>query len=596
MSITTRVAAVVATLFAGIGAIAFALPSKVYVFNDNRDRTNQFAKNYIWQELGLSNANGEMGKIQANGDITLGGNKVGEVIRDGGGNVVGYKNADGTKEAYDVDKTTTNTAWMRVEDNGELVIMKHGGGTNGTTGGGIHLDGSQSFDGFKQQGSNSQGTGAGFRNNRTKQPSGAYPLTPRPGANIKITLYVCNGGTDPDGGGGPKKSVGATAGEVPGVGSVAAFPKKLAGKITLSFPSGTPAQQQAALRKLKKAAKDAGFGNAKTDVDDPGILSWIMSLPADTRYETVNNAIAGTGATAALRYSTDPPVDLDDIDAFEPVQMLLPGFSGIYSISPPIPQLSMSLVVSPGDLGAPELFQIDKLSADVPPPVGQWATAAWDLREMGYEAPTAGPLEYRIEYVGNPALARPMQFDFGTGVWVPVGPHTVVGNEVVLDLPGAHMIAVAEDARQARVLSVSAAQGSLVEAFVWDPTTSYVDAIVRSGGIVLFSNQKVSKLQVDYDCAAPGTMFDVRLAAFVGASTGTLTIEALNRGTGLYETIGTFAMGSSLDGYRVENVPAAAYLNASRELSLRYKSVVTVPTVTSTVNTSYAITEVILHD
>ncbi|MGE4215731.1 MAG: hypothetical protein AB7F50_01600 [Fimbriimonadaceae bacterium] len=595
MSIGTRLAAVVASLFFGLGTLAHALPAKVFVFNDNRDRTNQFAKNYIWQDLGLSSPDGEMGQIQANGDITLGGNKVGEVIKNGAGQVIGYKNADGSKEAYDVDKTTTNMAWMQVENDGCLVIMKHGGGTNGTTGGGIHLDNSQSFDGFKQQGSNSQGTGAGFRNNRNKQPSGAYPLTPRPGANIKITLYVCNGGTDPDGGG-PKRSVGSTAGDVPGVGSVESYPRKLQGKIVPSFKSGDMTQQKAALRALKKCAKDAGFGNAKTDIDDPGINSWIMSLPASTRYSTVNNCIAHTGACIRLRYTTDPIVDVDDIDAFEPVQMFLPGFGGVYAINPPIAELSMSLVIEPGDLGMPELFQLDKLSADGPPPIGQWATGAWDLREMDYEGHTPGPLTYHIEYAGNPGLARPFQYDFGANMWVPVGPHSVIGNEVVLDLSGAHMVAIAEDARQAKALAVTAAQGSLVDSGIWDPDRSFVDAVIKSGGIVLFSNQKVSKLQVDYDGSAPGSFFDVRLAASVGASTGDLTIEALNRGTGLYETIGAFTMNQMLDGYRVENVPAAAYLNASRELSLRYKTVVAVPTVTSSVNTTFSFIEVTLHD
>lgn len=595
MSRVLHWAAVVALATVGLARVAWSLPDKVFVFNDNADRTNQFAKNYIWQDLGLSNDDGEMGTVQPNGDITLGGNKVGEVIKNANGDVIGYRNADGTKEAYDVDKTSTNMAWMRVADNGCLVVMKHGGGRNGTTGGGIHLDGSQSFDGFKQQGTNGNGTGAGFRNNQTKQPNGPYPLTPRPGANIKITLYVCNGGTDPDGGG-PKRSVGATAGDIPGVSQVESFPRKLQGKITPSFKQGNLEQQRAALRALRKCARDAGFQNAKTAIDDAAINSWILSLPANTRYSTVNNCIAHTGACIRLRYSTDPTVDADEVGAFEPVQQFDPGFVGTYTISPPIPEPSMELVIGPGDLSLPELFQIDKLSSEVPPPIGQWATAAWDVREMGYEGPTAGPLEYRIEYYGNPALARPMMFDFGSGMWMPAGPHTVLGNVVVLEVPGAHMVAVAEDARQATVLGFSAAQGTLVDGAVWDPAASYMDAIVKSGGIVLFSNQKVSKLQVDYSLAPPGTKFDVRVAALVGAVTGTLTIEALNRGTGLYEPLGSFAMGSSLGGYRVENVPAAAYLNGSREMSLRFKSEVSVPTVTATVDTTYASIEVTVHD
>lgn len=554
-----------------LAASALALPGKVFVFNDNKDRTNQFAKNYIWQELGLMDANGQPGTVQPNGDIMVGGNKVGEVIKNGAGQVVGYKNADGSQEAYDVDKATTNEAWMRVANDGCLVIMKHGGGRDGTTGGGIHLDNSQTYDGF------GQGTGAGFRNNRNKNQSGAYPLTPRPGANIKITLYVCNGGTDPDGGG-PKKSVGESAGTVPGVGSVESWPRKLAGTVTWSFKQGDINQQRAALRILRKMAKEAGFSNAKTDLDDAGLTSWMMSLSANDRYKIVNDAIASTGACIGFRYSTNPPVWLqDDVDAFEPVHQYTPGVPGVYTISPPIPELSMALVIDPGDLALPELFQIDKLSAEVPPPIGRWATAAWDVREMEFEPFTPGPLEYRLQYAGNPSLARPMQFDSAMGAWVPVPGGFFSGGAFVFRIHGPRIVAVAEDCRRVPVVSMAAAQGALLEGGVWDPADSDLDATLAAGPPAPGPKRSAAVLEVVYDGSAPATLFDVRGVFGVNTPAGVLQVQAKNPGTGQFDTLGTFTATEARTAFRLENLPGGVYLDASRRLVLRYRAVMAGP-------------------
>ena len=116
-------------------AHAHAQPSTVFVWNrpppGMPNEADFVGEGFIWQELGLLDANGKPGHIIVNGTNIFimddAGNILGEVIRNADGQFIGYRNRDGTKEAYDINSGyTMSNAWKRVAPNGELHILKHG--------------------------------------------------------------------------------------------------------------------------------------------------------------------------------------------------------------------------------------------------------------------------------------------------------------------------------------------------------------------------------------------------------------------------------------------------------------------------------------
>jgi hypothetical protein len=134
-------------------------PSTVFVYNGTRDTFNNNAQGYIWQQLGLLDANGRPGTVQGNNIVDGSGNVLGSVIRDAGGTIIGYRNAAGTMEAY---------------EHGVRYTDKDGHTHNG---GGIQLDNGQIYDGF------GEGTGVGY--------NGPYTLTARSGVSITVNANGC---------------------------------------------------------------------------------------------------------------------------------------------------------------------------------------------------------------------------------------------------------------------------------------------------------------------------------------------------------------------------------------------------------------------
>ncbi|MCW5935911.1 MAG: hypothetical protein KIT11_01205 [Fimbriimonadaceae bacterium] len=576
---------------------AFAAPDKVYVFNDDRDQANQFAKNYIWQDLGLLEPDGKPGTIQPNGDITNSQNqKIGSVIKDGQGRVIGYRSLDGTKEAYDVNRTTTNMAWMAVAPNGCFVVMKHGGGRNGTQGGGVHLDGGRTFDGVRPQGQQG-GTGAGFQNNKPpKNPSGGYELTPRPGANIKVTLYVCNGGTDPDGPGGPKKSVGQSFGGVPGVGTVEDFPRKLAGYIDWEFTKGTPQQRAAALRKLKKEAKERGFMPPNsTKVEDANVSAFINSLPAGTAYAFLNDLIRNTGACVGLRYRTDPPVDFGiDPPIYEPVAQYDAGMAFVYTFDPQISMLTAKVIAEPGDLVEVETFQLDIFEPPKPAPFGRFCSGIFDFRDAGVTNMTTGLLTYELEFIGNPGRITPMFYDFVADDWTPIPP-SFVGPTIRFDIPGQRMVSVVENVQPVLIENGVGVLGSVLDYGVWSPEDSAdLDLTIKTGGPQQSRTTYTSLFQLDCRATAiPERRLDIRCVARVDQVTANLTVEILDRNQNQYVTVGTANLTTSDRFIQIFGVDATNFLDGEGRFSMRLRSTRTGPLLFPGITTTYSHFEVV---
>lgn len=584
-----------------VSCLALAQPNTVYVFNDgDRDPTNQFAKAYIWQKLGLNEPNGKPGTIHPDGSIKdSGGNLLGHAIKNGQGQVIGYSNSDGSKEAYDVTVSPTREAWMRVADNGHFIVMKHGarkGGTDDPAGGGIHLDGGGAYDGFREGGQNGNGTNNGMNDQIRRQKNGPYDLPPRPGANIKVTLYVCNGGKDPDGELPNRRSVAGTAGDVPGVGPVQSWPKPLGGSSGLTF-GGTQAQVDAARRRLKKAAKKSGFRSAAAEPTDSELDRFVLTFPADERFARIEQIIAGTGATVSLHYSTEEPMGDDVvIPPWSSPMQAEPGFFTRCTFEVPITDVTAELIIEPGDLTLPDMFKIAKVS-DFSAPLGEWGSGVFDFRELGVQRPSAGPLTYRVQYLGNPLLAAPTVFDFQQGRFVPVPSWHFEGDRVVFDASGAQVCAVVELADQATTETVTALRGTLLDWGIWTPGNgSEFDAQISNYGLVPIYEGIVSALGVGLLRNGAGTLADVRGQVLVDQPAGVLQVQFLNRASGLYVTVGTASTGMAAQTFRVENVPLAAYLDADGRFRMRLRSVINSPTVSMRFITSYKLIEVTTHN
>ncbi len=171
--------------------------NNVYVYNGEFSWYDSLCKGYALQELGLLKS----GKPNMSAEFE---------IKNAGGNVIGYKSPDGTKEAYDLRATSLTTAYQRLVNTagGLLFICVHGEGHEDFdesppkhhAGGVIRLDNFDQFTGF------GKGTGA-----RLRGKIGAYPLGQAPKGNLnpplEVHLHACYSASDPDGAGKPEISV-----------------------------------------------------------------------------------------------------------------------------------------------------------------------------------------------------------------------------------------------------------------------------------------------------------------------------------------------------------------------------------------------------
>lgn len=412
---------------APVGAALAQAPTTVFTFSRSNDAYDMSAQGFIWTQLGLMGPDNRPGTTNAaTGEIRVGMNVVGQVLLDVADNVVGVRNAAGTMRAYDTFNSgwTTNEAWMTVANGGQFTIFNHGlvrnVNANGMNvrqdGGGLLLDGRRPRDGFRTVGAAGAGTGAGF--------GAVYPLAARANANINVDLNACYSSNDPDGMG-PFTAVTPTAAGVTGVAGARGHVPVVA--VTAGFPiqGGTAQARAAAIMRLRQAAMDAGFNS---------LGLWVVSLPFDTRFATidavVNDPAVRVGITYRLREEprgNPPPNEIPDLDI---------PYGRVTLVDPPAPSSDVvinafdlpdslataSVRIGAGDLLAPTYLHISQL-VDLPAPAPAGlpvlASGVFDFRFNGEPTAVASALEYRLRLLENAPPDAVVHFFDGAG-WSPL--------------------------------------------------------------------------------------------------------------------------------------------------------------------------------
>ena len=430
------VAGVIALLILPVyGLSTSQQPSTVFVYNGTRDTFNNNAQGYIWQQLGLLDANGRPGTVQGNNVVDGSGNVLGSVIRDAGGTIIGYRNAAGTMEAYDVSAgATTRQAWERVANNGTLHIVKHGvrytdkdGHTH--NGGGIQLDNGQIYDGF------GEGTAVGY--------NGPYTLTARSGVSITVNANGCYTSNDPDGEG-PQRSVTDSVAAVEGVGTTQGHEGVVQTRLQIQLSGGTAAQRQAAWRALIAAARAAGFRDPDGKTGPNEVAGWLSSLSFQTQYSTAQDAVDGAvpppgTVRVRLGYSKAEAAGVRAATANDVGE-------GGYSVTPNLISLFgveyfggmwpwAWLRVPSGSLTAPTMFHIDQIGV---PPASLPASSVvnsgmMDFEALGFTSPFSTPLEITLQYYDDSGPLTVYRYDTALG-WQQIPTKTVD--------PVAHIITV----------------------------------------------------------------------------------------------------------------------------------------------------------
>jgi hypothetical protein len=407
-------------------------PTTVYVYNHNNDTFDNCAEGFIWKQLGLLDPNTGRPGVRNGNNIVNPDDATdvwGAVITDAQNNVIGYRSANGTQEAYNVSSSaTTAQAWARVAAGGTLHIVKHGmyykdENDQQHNGGGIVLDGGEPYDGF------GAGTGTGYvRSNG--QPSGAYNLQPRPGANITMNINSCYSSNDPDDNG-PITTVTQSATTVPGV---APNPMGHVPEVYThpnpDMQGGTPEQRQTAFNALRAAA------SVPKDVNDQEagrlVGQWVGNIPFSQQYSRVQaiiDAAVGAGEiTLTLNYTKDEtgggggggmigstayhhhPVQYNDSSW---------GTTSFYFGDTVVASLDIPL----GSLSSPATFHINWLpDHPVAPPAGYLpASSAFDFETWTENLQLAQRVSVSLMYFGNPDSVKMFRYDAQAGAWVSPG-------------------------------------------------------------------------------------------------------------------------------------------------------------------------------
>ncbi len=402
------------------------MPTTVYAYNHNtKDGYDNNAEAWIWQELGLLDADGNPIAVPE-----------AQKIRNADGDVIGYRSADGTKEAYDLNSTATaDSAWQRVANDGTFHIAKHGVSFEADDmdyeGGGITLDGSKVYGGFKAVGGTGAGTGVDFGN-------GVYPITPRPGAGIQVDLNSCWSSKDPDGAQPEFESVEDSIAGIPGVGGVTGQMGTVQKRANSSLVGGTGAERNAAWEKLREQARKDGYpappkdGGARGATTDSDIGEWIADLPFDTRGATVQALIdmvvtpAGTVKLRVQLGKNPAPSFAAGVGGVGPSASggehthheRLGGFLPTSVVADHFGVPVAELVAPPGALPIPSVFVINQFAGAPAPPVGlELVSGTFDFVHRGL-LPILGPLGLELAHTGLPQLATLHRYDETTGAWV----------------------------------------------------------------------------------------------------------------------------------------------------------------------------------
>jgi len=489
------------------GGQAPEAPATVFVYNGVTNNFDSNAQGYIWQALGLLDANGKPGTVQGNNVVDGQGKTLGTVIRDGQDRIIGYRSADGKKEAYDVSAgATTVQAWNSVAVTGTLHIIKHGAfytddlGTR-HNGGGIRLDGDRLYDGFADS---AEGTGTGVGYTHGGEPSGPYVLPPRPGASIKVNVNSCWSSKDPDDDG-PETSVTGSAAGVQGVGSTEGHSTQVQGQVSVGLSGGTAAQQNQGWQALQAAASAAGFRDGNGNAGPNQVADWLSSLPFGSQHSTaqgvVDKAVPPPGTvTPQLSYSKAvqgtggaTAAQATGLGGYSVMPLLVrPGsrptryaYGGDWPDADPWP--SAWITVMPG-LVWPTVFHLDQLGE---PPAPLPANHALNSALMAVTAPGLStfpvPVEITLQYFDNLAPAVWHSASPASG-WVPlpVGVWDPAARQVTAPalMPGAY--AVLAQVAPGLAIAPPAQQGSgspgseVVYTLTVSNTGDYTDTIALS--------------------------------------------------------------------------------------------------------------------
>lgn len=410
-------------------------PDTVYCFCGAGDPYDQVARGWALGQLGLLDpATGEPYRAAANGDIkNAAGVVVGSEIRNAAGNRIGWRNAAGTREAYDVTAgATVNQAWQRVANNGDFHIIKHGfydeqDGVDGPTagdalGGGIQLDNGGAHDGFRDAAVAGPGTGAGY--------GAAYGLAARAGANISVHLCSCFADNDPDGLG-QQTSVTTSFRGVPGAGNV----NGPAGVSTINFSlsyMGNAANLNRVIDCMRDEAKRRKFirrDAANNEIGDAS--SWLQSLPFADQYSTAKAEVerclkklklAAGSVKPILAYTKPNPADAcgggDQCHDYYPCALAIGPAGGPAAYADGDMQAHLSIPA--GAVASRRLLKpaIRELPAGIAPNLAP-ASATVDFRYPGEPTFLAQAARLTLGVAGLPAGAVVEVFrQDGSGGWV----------------------------------------------------------------------------------------------------------------------------------------------------------------------------------
>lgn len=412
-------------------SVALALPNTVFVYNHlpgkNSDGLEGNALGFILQELGLLDANGKPDIPEAS------------IIRDGGGNVIGYRSADGTKEAYNVSSgATTDDAWKRVADGGLLHIIKHGASQKNAAGvleegGGLRLDGGNLYDGFTNKSSPGAGTGAGYKG-AGGVPRGPYGLTPRPGENITLNSNTCWSGKDPDGAG-PKTPVTTSGGGVPGVGTSEGEAAKMSAQVKAWLSGGTPAERQAAWERVRTAARNDGYppepegGGERGPTTDDDIMEYISDLDPDTRYDKLQEIIDPRKPPVVvlhLRYRKVNQTKSSEgfVGHSQNPRQVPPGggsFTFLYHDDDSTEFAAATLAIPSGSIAWDAILHVTQQGELTgPAPSGMELASGAFKFEILNGNPVIAPVQVSFAVYGNPASVVLRRFDPVQAHWLPV--------------------------------------------------------------------------------------------------------------------------------------------------------------------------------
>jgi hypothetical protein len=444
--------AIGSTFFAASAALAVD-PTRIYLHHVGFGVDNT-AQAYAAQQLGIADANGTIGSLEANGEVKIGGAVVGYQIKRDDGTLLGFKNAAGTQEMYNMNTISLNTsAFSRIANNGTIDVIAHGllqvkeenGRRKEIRGGAFQRERRFYSAGFKLEGDDQGGTRVAVEG-----VSGTETIPAAQNRNFTLNLVSCYGGNDPDGDG-PQRSVAASAARINRVTAVNSTQGVASISTKLDIVGGTDAQKNELFRKIKVVnrvkqqaysefqAREDGFG--ETTADQRAWLAftrWWQRVDLFEHAVTQNFLVSGNAFLRAT-YTQDPLQRQGSADPFaDPFSFSAPSVYTDRALVDPLTSDSFTLsfnrstrgsaevTIGPGDLDQPTYFHISIVPNPAALPAAPSsqpfaASGIFDFR--GFEddpsSQVAGELDYEFELFSEAGSDARIYF-LGLGGWEPI--------------------------------------------------------------------------------------------------------------------------------------------------------------------------------